>query len=44
MIISVYSPNDGYDGNFLTNYCGINIRDQILRVPEYRPGRSLRRN
>ena len=33
MIISVYSPNDGYDGNFLTNYCGINIRDQILRVP-----------
>src|SRR6478672_8099476 len=33
MIISVFSPNDAYDGNFLTNYCGINIRDQILRVP-----------
>ncbi len=33
MIISVYSPNDSYDANFLTNYCGINIRDQILRIP-----------
>ena len=33
MIISVFSPNDAYDGNFLTNYCGINIRDQILRIP-----------
>jgi len=33
MIISVYSPTESYDGNFLTNYCGINIRDQILRIP-----------
>jgi len=33
MIISVYSPNDAYDANFLTNYCGINLRDQILRIP-----------
>src|SRR5215203_603047 len=33
MVISVYSPNDAYDANFLTNYCGINIRDQILRIP-----------
>src|SRR6478735_3141848 len=33
MIISVYSPTESYDANFLTNYCGINLRDQILRIP-----------
>ena len=22
-----------YDANFLINYCGINLRDQILRIP-----------
>jgi hydrophobic/amphiphilic exporter-1 (mainly G- bacteria), HAE1 family len=33
MLISVYSPTDAYDGNFLTNYCGINLRDQLLRIP-----------
>src|SRR3982751_1269993 len=33
MIISLFSPNDSYDGNFLVNYCGINLRDQILRIP-----------
>src|SRR6187455_1241605 len=33
MLISLYSPNGSYDANFLTNYCGINIRDQILRIP-----------
>src|SRR6186713_2923631 len=33
MIISLYSPGDSYDGNFLINYCGINLRDQILRIP-----------
>ena len=33
MLISVYSPNESYDGNYLINYCGINIRDQILRIP-----------
>jgi HAE1 family hydrophobic/amphiphilic exporter-1 len=33
MIISVYSPTDSYDANFLINYAGINLRDQLLRVP-----------
>ena len=33
MLISVYSPNESYTGNYLINYCGINIRDQILRIP-----------
>ncbi len=33
MLISVYSPTDSYDANFLINYCGINLRDQILRIP-----------
>jgi HAE1 family hydrophobic/amphiphilic exporter-1 len=33
MLISLYSPNGSYDANFLINYCGINIRDQILRLP-----------
>jgi hydrophobic/amphiphilic exporter-1 (mainly G- bacteria), HAE1 family len=33
MIISLFSPGDSYDGNFLVNYCGINLRDQILRIP-----------
>src|SRR6478609_9691100 len=33
MIISVYSPTDSYDANFLINYGGINLRDQILRIP-----------
>ena len=33
MLISVHSPNGSYDANFLTNYCGINLRDQLLRIP-----------
>lgn len=33
MIISVYSPSDAYDANFLINYAGINLRDQMLRIP-----------
>src|SRR6188768_1035780 len=33
MILSVYSPNGAYDANFLINYCGINLRDQLLRIP-----------
>ena len=33
MIISVYSPKESYDANFLINYCGINLRDQLLRIP-----------
>src|SRR6059036_4027470 len=31
MVISLASPNGGYDSNFLINYCGINLRDQLLR-------------
>src|SRR5688572_18020619 len=33
MLISIYSPNGSYDANFLTNYSGINLRDQLLRIP-----------
>src|SRR6185436_16470267 len=33
MLISVYSPKGAYDANYLINYCGINLRDQILRIP-----------
>src|SRR4029078_8668929 len=33
MVVSVFSPKDAHDTNFLINYCGINLRDQILRIP-----------
>jgi hydrophobic/amphiphilic exporter-1 (mainly G- bacteria), HAE1 family len=33
MLISIYSPSDAYDANFLINYAGINLRDQMLRIP-----------
>ena len=33
MVVSLFSPNNSYDGNFLINYCGINLRDQLLRIP-----------
>ncbi|HEY6802702.1 MAG TPA: multidrug efflux RND transporter permease subunit [Pyrinomonadaceae bacterium] len=33
MVISLYSPEDAYDANFLINYAGINLRDQLLRIP-----------
>ena len=33
MVISLFSPKDAYDANFLINYAGINLRDQILRIP-----------
>src|SRR5204863_3269364 len=33
MVVALYSPKDAYDANFLINYCGINLRDQILRIP-----------
>ena len=33
MLISVHSPKGSYDANFLTNYSGINLRDQLLRIP-----------
>ena len=33
MLISLFSPDGTYDAPFLTNYCGINLRDQLLRIP-----------
>ncbi len=33
MVISLYSPENSYDANYLINYCGINLRDQLLRIP-----------
>jgi HAE1 family hydrophobic/amphiphilic exporter-1 len=33
LVVSVYSPNATYDGNYLINYAGINLRDQLLRIP-----------
>jgi HAE1 family hydrophobic/amphiphilic exporter-1 len=33
MVISVNSPGESYDANFLINFCGINLRDQLLRIP-----------
>ena len=33
MIVSLGSPKGTYDANFLINYCGINLRDQLLRIP-----------
>lgn len=31
--ITLYSPTDAYDANFLTNYMKINIEPQISRIP-----------
>ena len=33
MLISVNSPGGTYNANYLINYCGINLRDQLLRIP-----------
>jgi HAE1 family hydrophobic/amphiphilic exporter-1 len=33
MLISLFSPDDAYDANYLINYCGINLRDRLLRIP-----------
>jgi HAE1 family hydrophobic/amphiphilic exporter-1 len=33
MLISLHSPGGSYDANFLINYCGINLRDKLLRIP-----------
>src|SRR5262245_25964062 len=33
MLISLYSPNGSYDANSLINYCRINQRDKLLRIP-----------
>jgi hydrophobic/amphiphilic exporter-1 (mainly G- bacteria), HAE1 family len=33
LVLSVYSPNNSYNGQFLGNYATININDALLRVP-----------
>ncbi|MDE1161118.1 MAG: multidrug efflux RND transporter permease subunit [Acidobacteriaceae bacterium] len=33
MLVSVNSPNNGYDAQFLTNYAIINLQDEIARLP-----------
>jgi len=33
LVLSIYSPNSTYSGQFLGNYATININDAILRVP-----------
>src|SRR5260370_20765001 len=33
LVLSVYSPNDTFDSQFLGNYATININDALLRVP-----------
>ena len=33
LVISLYSPNSSYSGEFLGNYATININDAILRIP-----------
>jgi hydrophobic/amphiphilic exporter-1 (mainly G- bacteria), HAE1 family len=33
LVVSLYSPNSSYSGEFLGNYATINVNDAILRVP-----------
>ena len=33
LVISIYSPNSAYTGQFLGNYATINVNDALLRVP-----------
>ncbi len=33
LVLSLYSPNDTYNGQFLGNYATINVNDALLRVP-----------
>ena len=33
MLISLFSPSDTYDSNFLANYAYINLNDQLTRLP-----------
>jgi len=33
IIVSLYSPNNTYNGEFLGNYATINVNDAILRIP-----------
>ncbi|MDA9981829.1 multidrug efflux RND transporter permease subunit [Gammaproteobacteria bacterium] len=33
LVVNLYSPNDSYDGIFLSNYASINVRDVLVRIP-----------
>src|SRR5262245_10423841 len=33
IVISLSSPQGSYDVNYLICYCGINLRDELLRIP-----------
>jgi HAE1 family hydrophobic/amphiphilic exporter-1 len=33
LVVSLYSPNSSYSGEFLGNYATINVNDAILRIP-----------
>ena len=33
LVVNLYSPNNTYDGIFLSNYASINIRDVLVRIP-----------
>jgi len=33
MVLTIYSPHDTYDQNFLLNYGNINLKDELARVP-----------
>ncbi len=33
LLVSLHSPKNTYDANFLSNYAVINVRDALLRVP-----------
>ncbi len=33
MVVNVYSDNDKYDNTFLSNFCSLNMLDEITRIP-----------
>ena len=33
LVVNLFSPNDSYDGLFLSNYASINVRDVLVRIP-----------
>src|SRR5438132_2381646 len=42
LVLSIYSPNSTYSGQFLGNYATINVNDAILRSEERRVGKEWR--
>ena len=33
LVVNLYSPDETYDGIFLSNYASINVRDALVRIP-----------